>query len=94
MEFCVSCRMLQGQRRDTWEWSHVHAEADTWTSIYTLAHFLDLPRNWPCDLGPISNSLILGFLTYPGELEFLQSAIIRIVSSKHLWTILTKLGSY
>lgn len=45
-------------------------------------------------LGPTSNSLILGFLTYPGELEFLQSAIIRIASSKHLWTILAKLGGY
>ena len=61
----------RGRGGTLWEWCHVHAQVDTWKSIYTPAHFLDLPRNWQCDLGPISNSLILGFLTYPGVLEFL-----------------------
>ena len=86
----------RGREGTLWVWvpMYMHRWHGTRKSIYTLARFLGLPRNWQCDLGQISNSLILGFLIYPGELEFLHSAIIRIASSKHLRTTFSKLGRY
>lgn len=60
----------------------------------SLIHFLGLPHNWQYGIHQISNCLLLGFLIYPWESEFLHSAIITIASSQHLWSHLTKQESY